>query len=57
MKRPAFEERLDELLPIKLAEGGRTAVWNLSGGMKRRTSIAALFFGLAVMTVEDRIPA
>ena len=41
MKRPAFEKRLGELLPIlKLDERRKTAVWNLSGGMKRRTSIA-----------------
>ena len=41
MKRPAFEKRLNELLPIlKLDERRKTAVSNLSGGMKRRTSIA-----------------
>ncbi len=41
MKRPAFEKRLNELLPIlKLNERRKTAVSNLSGGMKRRTSIA-----------------
>jgi ABC-2 type transport system ATP-binding protein len=41
MKRPDFEKRLDELLPIlKLGERRKTAVCNLSGGMKRRVSIA-----------------
>jgi ABC-2 type transport system ATP-binding protein len=41
MKRPAFEKHLDELLPIlKLNERRQTTVSNLSGGMKRRTSIA-----------------
>jgi ABC-2 type transport system ATP-binding protein len=41
MKRSAFEKRLDELLPIlKLNERRKTTVSNLSGGMKRRTSIA-----------------
>jgi ABC-2 type transport system ATP-binding protein len=41
MKRPAFERRLDELLPIlKLNERRKTTVSSLSGGMKRRVSIA-----------------
>jgi ABC-2 type transport system ATP-binding protein len=41
MKRIAFENRLDELLPIlKLNERRKTTVSNLSGGMKRRVSIA-----------------
>jgi ABC-2 type transport system ATP-binding protein len=41
MKRPAFEKRLNELLPIlKLDERRKTSIYNLSGGMKRRTSIA-----------------
>jgi ABC-2 type transport system ATP-binding protein len=41
MERGSFEKRLDELLPIlKLNERRKTAVSNLSGGMKRRTSIA-----------------
>lgn len=41
MKRPAFEKRLDQLLPIlKLNERKKTDVSSLSGGMKRRTSIA-----------------
>ncbi len=41
MKREPFEKRLDELLPIlKLSERRKTAVSNLSGGMKRRVSIA-----------------
>jgi ABC-2 type transport system ATP-binding protein len=41
MKRPVFEKRLDEVLPIlKLNERRKTTVSNLSGGMKRRTSIA-----------------
>ncbi|HEY9755027.1 MAG TPA: ABC transporter ATP-binding protein [Oculatellaceae cyanobacterium] len=41
MKRPAFEKRLDDLLPIlKLDERKKTTVSNLSGGMKRRVSIA-----------------
>ena len=41
MKRPAFEARLAELLPIlKLDERRKTTVYNLSGGMKRRVSIA-----------------
>jgi ABC-2 type transport system ATP-binding protein len=41
MKRTAFEKRLDELLPIlKLDQRRKTVVYNLSGGMKRRTSIA-----------------
>ncbi len=41
MKRAAFENRLNELLPIlKLDERRKTTVSNLSGGMKRRVSIA-----------------
>jgi ABC-2 type transport system ATP-binding protein len=41
MKKAAFEKRLDELLPIlKLNERRKTTVSNLSGGMKRRASIA-----------------
>jgi ABC-2 type transport system ATP-binding protein len=41
MKRAAFEKRLDELLPIlKLNERRKTTISNLSGGMKRRVSIA-----------------
>ena len=41
MKNRAFEERLDVLLPIlKLSERRKTTVFNLSGGMKRRVSIA-----------------
>jgi ABC-2 type transport system ATP-binding protein len=41
MKHAAFDERLDELLPIlKLGERRKTVVTNLSGGMKRRVSIA-----------------
>jgi ABC-2 type transport system ATP-binding protein len=41
MNRNAFEKRLNELLPIlKLDERRKTTVSNLSGGMKRRTSIA-----------------
>lgn len=41
MNRDAFKKRLDELLPIlKLDERRKTTVSNLSGGMKRRTSIA-----------------
>ncbi|HVP22290.1 MAG TPA: ABC transporter ATP-binding protein [Conexivisphaerales archaeon] len=41
MKRREFEERLGELLPIlKLGDKRGTAVYNLSGGMKRRVSIA-----------------
>ena len=41
MERSFFQKRLDELLPIlKLDERRRTAVSNLSGGMKRRVSIA-----------------
>jgi ABC-2 type transport system ATP-binding protein len=41
MKRAAFENRLKELLPIlKLDERKKTTISNLSGGMKRRVSIA-----------------
>ncbi|MCW4000165.1 MAG: ABC transporter ATP-binding protein [Candidatus Bathyarchaeota archaeon] len=41
MKHTEFDKRLDELLPIlKLDERRKTVVSNLSGGMKRRTSIA-----------------
>ncbi|HEY9755024.1 MAG TPA: ABC transporter ATP-binding protein [Oculatellaceae cyanobacterium] len=41
MKRSAFENRLRELLPIlKLDERRKTTISNLSGGMKRRVSIA-----------------
>jgi len=41
LKRGAFEKRLGELLPIlRLDERRKTAVSNLSGGMKRRVSIA-----------------
>ena len=41
MKQSVFDNRLDELLPIlRLTEKRKTAVSNLSGGMKRRVSIA-----------------
>ena len=41
MKRAVFENRLKELLPIlKLDERRKTPVTSLSGGMKRRVSIA-----------------
>ena len=41
MKRKQFEKRLNDLLPIlKLDERRKTTVYNLSGGMKRRVSIA-----------------
>ncbi len=41
MKKPFFQKRLGELLPIlKLEERRKTTVSNLSGGMKRRVSIA-----------------
>jgi ABC-2 type transport system ATP-binding protein len=41
MKRNQFETRLNELLPIlRLDEKRKTTISNLSGGMKRRTSIA-----------------
>jgi ABC-2 type transport system ATP-binding protein len=41
MKRNIFEKRMNELLPIlKLDERRKTAIYNLSGGMKRRVSIA-----------------
>ena len=41
MKQKEFEKRLNELLPIlKLDERKKTTVSNLSGGMKRRVSIA-----------------
>jgi ABC-2 type transport system ATP-binding protein len=41
MDRSFFLKRLDELLPIlRLDERRKTAVYNLSGGMKRRVSIA-----------------
>jgi ABC-2 type transport system ATP-binding protein len=41
MKHALFEKRLTELLPIlKLDERRKTTVFNLSGGMKRRVSIA-----------------
>lgn len=41
IKRGAFEKRLDELLNIlNLNERRKTTVFNLSGGMKRRVSIA-----------------
>lgn len=41
MNHKSFEKRLDELLPIlKLNERRNTTVYNLSGGMKRRVSIA-----------------
>jgi len=41
MKKQEFESRLDELLGIlRLGEKRKTAVYNLSGGMKRRVSIA-----------------
>jgi len=41
MKQKEFEKRLNEFLPIlKLDERRKTAVSNLSGGMKRRVSIA-----------------
>lgn len=41
IKRDAFEKRLEELLPIlNLNERRKTTVYNLSGGMKRRVSIA-----------------
>jgi ABC-2 type transport system ATP-binding protein len=41
MNRSQFEERISELLPIlKLVEKKKAAINNLSGGMKRRVSIA-----------------
>ncbi len=41
MNRATFKKRLDELLPIlRLNERRKSAVSNLSGGMKRRVSIA-----------------
>jgi ABC-2 type transport system ATP-binding protein len=41
MKRSQFEARLGELLPIlRLADRRKTTISNLSGGMKRRVSIA-----------------
>jgi len=41
MNREAFNKRLGELLPIlNLADRKKTTVLNLSGGMKRRVSIA-----------------
>jgi ABC-2 type transport system ATP-binding protein len=41
MKKPEFQKRIGELLPIlKLDERKKTTVSNLSGGMKRRVSIA-----------------
>jgi ABC-2 type transport system ATP-binding protein len=41
MKRQQFESKLGELLRIlRLEERRKTAVYNLSGGMKRRVSIA-----------------
>jgi ABC-2 type transport system ATP-binding protein len=41
MKRSQFDKRLNELLPIlRLNERRKTSVANLSGGMKRRVSIA-----------------
>ncbi len=41
MKRSQFETRLNELLPIlRLNEKRKTTISSLSGGMKRRTSIA-----------------
>jgi ABC-2 type transport system ATP-binding protein len=41
MKKPQFQKRLSELLPIlKLDERRKTTITNLSGGMKRRVSIA-----------------
>jgi len=41
MSRKEFEDRLGELLPIlKLEDRRGTSVYNLSGGMKRRVSIA-----------------
>jgi ABC-2 type transport system ATP-binding protein len=41
MSRNLFEKRINELLPIlRLNERRRTTIFNLSGGMKRRVSIA-----------------
>jgi ABC-2 type transport system ATP-binding protein len=41
MDRHSFQRRLSELLPIlRLNDRRRTAISNLSGGMKRRVSIA-----------------
>jgi ABC-2 type transport system ATP-binding protein len=41
MKKSAFEKRLNEILPVlNLSERRKSAVSNLSGGMKRRVSIA-----------------
>jgi ABC-2 type transport system ATP-binding protein len=41
MDRNSFQKRLNELLPIlRLNDRRKTAVYNLSGGMKRRVSIA-----------------
>jgi ABC-2 type transport system ATP-binding protein len=41
MKRSMFEKKLKELLPIlRLSERRKNTVYNLSGGMKRRVSIA-----------------
>jgi ABC-2 type transport system ATP-binding protein len=41
MKKPVFQKRIGELLPIlKLAERRKTTISSLSGGMKRRVSIA-----------------
>lgn len=41
IKRSLLDKRLNELLPIlKLDERRKTTVYNLSGGMKRRVSIA-----------------
>jgi ABC-2 type transport system ATP-binding protein len=41
MKRGAFEKRLNELLPVlNLNDRRKSTVYNLSGGMKRRVSIA-----------------
>lgn len=40
MNRAQFEKRMNELLPFfRLAERRKTAVYNLSGGMKRRVSV------------------
>ncbi len=61
MKKPEFEERFAELLKIlNLEDKRKTLVKNLSGGMKRRTSIACalihspklLFFDEATVGVD-----
>jgi ABC-2 type transport system ATP-binding protein len=66
MKRAAFEKRLDELLPIlKLNERRKTTISNLSGGMKRRVSIACalvhkpkiVFFDEATVGIDPMLRA